>query len=93
MSDLELFETLLDGGKVALSLVVALAFVKLGRRAGDRLYHGFALAFVLLGVSWALIGMGAATGDASYVAFLPRLAAFVVIILAIVDKNHRARDA
>ena len=83
-------ETFLDGGKVTLCLVIAVGFVKLGRRTSDRLYHLFALAFLLLGTSWVLLGLGAGYGKASVYAFLPRLGAFLVIIAAIVDKNRRA---
>lgn len=89
MTTAMLAQQLVDGGTVALCLVAALCFVKLGRRTGDRLYHAFAAAMVLLGASWILIGLGVATGDGSYVAFLPRLVAFLVIIGAIVDKNRR----
>ena len=52
---------------------------------------GFALAFVLLAASTALIGMGLGVGDYSVLVFLPRLIAFLIIIAAIVDKNRRSR--
>lgn len=81
--------TFLDGGRVALSLVVALAFLRLGRDGRDRLYHGFAIAFVLMAVSNVLIGLRVEVGDTDAFVFLPRLAAFLVIIAAIVDKNRQ----
>ncbi len=83
-------ETFLDGGKVTLCLIVALGFTKLGVRTADRLYYLFAIAFLLLGTSWVLLGLGAGYGEGSVYAFLPRLGAFLVIIAAIVDKNRRA---
>ena len=88
MSHTQLLLALLDGGKVALCLVVALCFVRLGVRAKDRLYHAFAIAFVLLGSSWMLIALRSAHGDGASLAYLPRLGAFLLIIAAIVDKNR-----
>lgn len=81
---------LLEAGAVVLSLVIAVAFLKLGARSGDRLYRAFAVAFILLGSSWALLFLRAATGDDSHIAFVPRVAAFATIIGAIIDKNRRA---
>lgn len=81
---------MLDGSRVTLCLVVALCFARLGRLAKDRLYTAFAAAFVLLAANWTLLGVQAASGEHSVLAFLPRLLAFLVIIVAIVDKNRRA---
>jgi hypothetical protein len=89
MSKTTLLLALLDGGKVTLCLVVALGFVRLGLRAKDRLYHAFAIAFVLIGASWLLIALGTAHGDGASLAYLPRLCAFLLIIAAIVDRNRR----
>ena len=82
--------TFLDGGRVVLCLIVALVFLRMGRVSGDRLYAAFAAAFALMAVSSTAIGLGLAVGDWSAYAFLPRLAAFLLIIWAIVDKNRRA---
>lgn len=81
--------SLVDGGKVALCLVVSLCFLRLGQRTKDRLYHAFAIAFVLMATSWVLITLHSAHGDGSSLVYLPRLAAFLLIIAAIVDKNRR----
>ncbi|HTJ42957.1 MAG TPA: DUF5985 family protein [Kofleriaceae bacterium] len=89
--NLDTLSTLLDGGRVTLCLVVALGFVRLGHRGRDRLYYAFAFAFALIAVNWTLLGIGAASGDHSAIAFIPRLIAFLVIIAGIVDKNHRAK--
>lgn len=89
MTTTQLLLALLDGGKVALCFVVALAFVRLGVRAKDRLYHAFAIAFVLFATSWLLIALRGAHGDGASLAYLPRLFAFLLIIAAIVDRNRR----
>ncbi|HTJ45783.1 MAG TPA: DUF5985 family protein [Kofleriaceae bacterium] len=85
-----LLGAMLDGARIGLCLVVALGFLRLGRRSADRLYYAFAIAFVLLAANWTLLGVGAASGDHSAAAFLPRLLAFLLIIAGIVDKNRRA---
>jgi hypothetical protein len=82
--------TFLDGGRVVFCLIIALGFLRLGRTTHDRLYHAFAIAFVLMSVSSIFVGLRVAAADWSYIAFLPRLLAFLVIIWAIVDKNRRA---
>jgi hypothetical protein len=87
---LDLLTAMLDGGRVTLCVIVALCFARLSRATRDRLYAAFAVAFVLLGVNWTLLGMQTAGGDHSALAFLPRLLAFLLIIAAIVDKNRRA---
>jgi hypothetical protein len=81
--------TFLDGGRVVFCVMIALSFAKLGRRTGERLYHAFSIAFVLLAISSTMIGLGVALGDYSVLVFVPRLLAFVLIIAAIVDKNRR----
>jgi hypothetical protein len=82
--------TFLDGGRAVFCVIIALCFLRLGRATHDRLYHAFAIAFVLLAASSTLIGLGVASADWSVYAFLPRLLAFLVIIWAIIDKNRRA---
>jgi hypothetical protein len=89
MSMTQTLLALLDGGKVALCMVVALAFVRLGVRAKERLYYAFAISFLLLATSWLLIALRSAHGDGASLAYLPRLCAFLLIIAAIVDRNRR----
>jgi hypothetical protein len=81
----------LDGGRVFLSLIVGLCFLRLGRATRDRLYYAFALAFFLLAISSSLLGLRIALGDFSVLVYVPRLLAFTAIIAAIVDKNRRGR--
>lgn len=88
--NLQALATFIDGGRVVFSLIIALCFWRLGRATHDRLYHAFAYAFILMAVSSTLVGLRLATTDWSYVAFLPRLVAFLLISWAIIDKNRRA---
>jgi uncharacterized protein DUF5985 len=80
----------INGAVTALCIVVALFFVRNWRRAQDRFFLFFAIAFVLFAASWALLGSPAMNEHAVW-PYGTRLAAFVVILVAIVDKNRRAR--
>jgi hypothetical protein len=64
--------------------VAALYFVRFWRQTRDRLFACFALAFLLLAVQRALITML----EPSDTMFVIRLAAFLVILFAIWDKNR-----
>jgi membrane-associated PAP2 superfamily phosphatase len=78
-------------GAVAFGFVVcALFFLRFWGRSRDFLFLAFALAFGLLGTGQALLAIGnVPTEERSYV-FLIRLAAFTLIIIAIVRKNRSA---
>ena len=86
----ELLLTALYGGTVATCAVIALVFLRCWRDQRDRLFVFFAGAFGCFAAGWALRAVLAVDEHQAYV-FLPRLAAFVLIILAIFDKNRRAR--
>lgn len=79
-------------GAAGLECVVAgLFFLRFWRRTGERLFLAFAFAFWLLGANAAiptLIGRPAAAHGEVY---LLRLAAFLLIILAILAKNLRSK--
>lgn len=76
------------GGAMVASLGVALYFLRFYRRTGDRLFAVFALAFLVFAVSRALLEV-VDDATATWV-FLLRLATFVAILYAIVDKNTRS---
>jgi hypothetical protein len=70
-------------------LVVGLCFLKFWRRTQDGLFVIFAIAFWLLALnSLTSIFSGGATFERSWI-YLLRLAAFGLIIIAILRKNRR----
>lgn len=77
------------GALAMASLAIALFFLRFWRLSKDRLFAGFALAFSFLAINW--IGLGFFRGDSEtrHWVFMFRLAAFAVIIAAVVDKNRR----
>ena len=75
-------------GMIAMGFIVAAAFfLRFWRRTGDLLFAAFALAFMLLALSQAMTSfLGLPVEERSWV-YLLRLAAFCVLIAAIVRKN------
>lgn len=69
--------------------VAALFFLRFWAAARDRLFGMFALAFLLLAIQRFAITMTREAMEDQTVFYLLRLAAFVVILVAIVDKNRR----
>lgn len=64
-----------------------LFFLRFWKKTSDRLFLMFAIAFWLLGiVRIAMLTLGQ-TGENSYYLYWFRLAAYLLILIAIVDKN------
>jgi len=66
----------------------ALFFLRFWRQTRDRFFLAFALAFMLLAVNWLGLVFVAPETEARTWMYLVRLAAFVIILLAIWDKNR-----
>jgi len=79
------------GALTAGFLIAAVFFLKFWRRTHERLFAAFAAAFVLMAINQAApLAFGVADERVAFV-YLLRLAAFVLIIAAIVGKNLRRR--
>ena len=77
-------------GAVAMaSLVAALFFVRFWRDTGDRFFLLFALAFGLDALTRALLGTIAFSQEEEPLFYMLRLVTFVIIIIAVVDKNRK----
>ena len=84
----EFFAGLLTAGY----LVAALFFLKFWRRVGDGLFLAFAAAFALMAAHAGLPTLLGVANDARSGFFLIRLAAFLLIIGAMLRKNLRPRS-
>jgi hypothetical protein len=79
-------------GAVSLGFFVcALFFLRFWRRTKDGLFLAFALAFSLLGLGQAILALASIPTEERGSIYLIRLAAFALIILAILRKNRGAR--
>jgi hypothetical protein len=79
-----------QGALTTLSLVAALFFLRYWRSTADRLFAYFAAAFLLFSASWAALAAKPSIGEHDAYVYLLRLAAFVAIMIGIIDKNRRA---
>jgi hypothetical protein len=78
-------------GAVTLAFAIAgLFFFRFWRRTGDALFAAFAVAFSLLGLQQALLVLANIAAEERSWLYLLRLAAFLLILLAIAHKNRRA---
>ena len=83
----------LSGAVTLTYLVAALYFFNFWQRAADRLFLAFAIAFALLVANQlVLFALGSADERGNY-AYILRVLAFILILLAIIEKNvsHRPR--
>jgi hypothetical protein len=78
-------------GAIAMGCGVAtLFFLRFWKSTGDRLFVYFAAAFAVLSAHWIALGVLDLPTEIRFSLYVPRLIAFVLIILGIVDKNRRA---
>ncbi len=74
-------------------LVIGLLFIKFWRRTRDSFFLLFAIAFALLASNQAAFTMSRSEGQEQIWIFTLRLAAFALIIAAIVLKNIRGKGS
>ena len=72
-------------------LAAALFFLRFWKRTHDGLFLAFAIAFALLGFGQAVQALANIPQEERSYIFLIRLAAFMLIIVAIVRKNRSDR--
>jgi hypothetical protein len=76
------------GGMIAMAYLVAgFFFLRFWMRTRERLFLAFAGAFWLLGLNQALVGLSGAPPEDQGSYYLLRLAAFILIIAAVIAKN------
>jgi hypothetical protein len=80
----------LAGAMIAGYGVAALFFLRFWRQAGDRLFALFAAAFLLLALQRLALALLAPSPSLAVWPYVVRLAAFLLILWAIVDKNRGA---
>ena len=68
--------------------VIGLVFLRVWRRTADALFAFFSAAFWLLALSWFLLALFSPTEEARPYVYGIRLVAFLLIIVAVVQKNR-----
>jgi hypothetical protein len=79
----------ISGVLFALDGVVALFFLKYWAASRDRLFLMFAGAFAILGIQRLILAATRQVFEDQALFYTMRLLAFLIIIIAIVDKNRR----
>jgi hypothetical protein len=80
----------LQGATMLAAFAIAVFFLRYWRDTADRLFGVFAAAFALFGVSRAALHVLDVDSEARVWVYALRAAAFLAIIIAIIDKNMRA---
>jgi hypothetical protein len=80
----------MNGAITVCCAVIGLFFLRFWRKSRDRLFILFAIAFWVLGVNRIALTFVQADETRTYL-YIVRLIAFLIILIAIVDKN-RARS-
>lgn len=79
-------------GAISVGFVaVSLFFLKFWRRTGDDLFLAFSAAFVLLALGQTITALAEVPSENLSGVYLIRLAAFMLIICAVLTKNLRGR--
>ena len=81
-------EPFLAGYLAAVYAAIALFFLRFWRMTGDRLFAWFATAFALLVVQRVALAFFGTEQSTAVELYLIRLLAFVLILIAIVEKNR-----
>lgn len=84
-------EAVAQGALVMACGVAGLLFLRFWMSARDRIFVFFALAFWVLGAHWLLIAVLSVPAETRYYFYLPRLLAFLLILVGIIDKNRSGR--
>jgi hypothetical protein len=82
-------EQFLMGAIAMASIVAALFFLRFWRDTGDRLFLIFSASFLLLAVTRVGLVLSQARQEGNTLWYWVRLVAFILILVAIVDKNRR----
>jgi hypothetical protein len=85
-----MWRTFVLGAVAATSSIAGLFFFRFWRTTRDRFFLAFACAFWALALQWTLQAALDLPSESLYYLFTLRLVAFVLILLAIVDKNRRS---
>jgi hypothetical protein len=86
-SDMNMF---LSGALMALCWIVSLFFLRFFMKTRDRLFACFSCAFFMLGIERLVISLYDISNERVGTVVLIRLISFILILLAIIDKNRRS---
>jgi uncharacterized membrane protein HdeD (DUF308 family) len=81
-------------GAIAMgNLIIGLFFLRFWKKTHDRFFLFFAVAFGLEGINRILLGLNYDTNENEPLFYLVRLLSFLLILIAIIDKNRSSESA
>jgi hypothetical protein len=83
--------SMMSGATVMACFVAGLFFLRFWRTTRDRLFLLFAIAFWMMALHWTGLALTSPDYEFRPLLYGVRLASFVVILLAIADKNRLRR--
>lgn len=83
------FNPVLAGAIGAGTLVAAVFFLRFWRSSGDRFFLYFAISFALEAANRLMLGLAHEASEETPAFYLVRLVSYVLILVAIADKNRR----
>lgn len=84
--------TFVAGAAAAALLITAAFFVRFWRRTHDPLFAAFGIAFLFLAANQTLVALADVPVEYRSWVYLPKVAAFAVLIFAIIRKNVAQRS-
>jgi uncharacterized membrane protein HdeD (DUF308 family) len=87
-SKVTVMNQLLLGAIVMACLIISLFFLRFWRKTRDRFFLFFAAAFFAEGVNRIILGLTTVPSEAEPFFYIIRLFSFLLILVAIVDKNR-----
>ncbi len=81
-------DTFISGVIVALCVIAGLFFFRFWRGTQDRFFGLFGTSFLLLAVNYLVLAFNPRESEVRPYLYLIRLAAFLMIIFAVIDKNR-----
>lgn len=80
-------------GAIAMAcFVIGMFFLRFWRNTRDRFFLFFAVSFALEGVNRTILGLNYGANENEPIYYLVRLLSFVLILIAIIDKNRITRS-
>jgi hypothetical protein len=81
---------LLTGAIGMASLIAALFFLRFWKTTHDRFFLYFAVSFLIQGVNRFFLVQGAQASDDTPIGYLFRLISYMLIVIAVIEKNRRS---
>jgi hypothetical protein len=83
---------LLTGAIGMASLIAALFFLRFWKTTHDRFFLYFAVSFLIQGVNRFFLVQGAQASDDTPIGYLFRLISYMLIVIAVIDKNRSVSE-